>query len=453
MHGTVDTAGEPVYVIESIPVRGEHRIDPTECDAEQIPTPAHLRIGNEIGKGSMGHVHSALDRNLLRHVALKRLDKFNATDDVFRNAFIAEAQITGQLEHPNIIPVHELAVGSNCVPYFTMKLVHGTNFKAWLDDPTRKKNAAMRMEHGIEIIIRVCDAIAYAHHRGVIHRDIKPENIMVGDFGQVYVMDWGVARLVKTKPASGNRARMERQGPVGTVTYMAPEQALGDPSEMDERSDVFGLGALLYELVCGQPPYGIPRNMNEAFFRATGGMVIPLDSVDPKIVVPPRLNQIITKAVSPLKADRYQTVISLQDDLREFLRGGMYLPTETYPPGSIIVLEGDIGDKAYLIVEGTCRAFRSVGTEKEFLITMNPGDVFGEMALLLDEPRAASVEALDNVKVLVLNKRTLNEGFGVGGWTAVMVRAMAQRFKNLEQQVRDSGLRRDGSISPPSVRR
>ncbi|HNS99106.1 MAG TPA: protein kinase [Polyangiaceae bacterium] len=437
-----DVESVPVYVIESIPVHGDHRVSLEEREREAIPTPAHLRLGPELGHGAMGHVHSALDRNLLRHVALKRLDKHHVSVDMYRDGFIAEAQITGQLEHPNIVPVHELAVGDNGVPYFTMKLVRGADFKQWLANPERPPGSVARLEQGLEIIIKICDAVAYAHHRGVIHRDLKPENIMVGDFGQVYLMDFGLARLMKTKPASGARAQMEAHGPVGTVTYMAPEQALGDPDEMDERSDVFGLGALLYELVSGQTPYGRPRNMNDAFFRATGGKVIPLKTACAGVPVPLRLEEIVMKAVAPAKSDRYQSVVELQKDLRDLLRGGIHLPTETFAPGSMIIREGDRGDKAYMITQGTCCAYRVVDGQRETLTTMSVGEVFGEMALLLDEPRAASVEAVDRVTVLVLDKKTMNEGIGVNAWTSALVRAMAHRFRNLEQQVRDSGMRR-----------
>ncbi|MBW2526092.1 MAG: protein kinase [Deltaproteobacteria bacterium] len=439
---TAEPGSEPVYVIESIPVGGDHAISEREIAAQGIPAPAHLRLGPEIGSGAMGHVHPALDRNLLRHVALKRLDQQHAEVGMYVEGFIAEAQMTGQLEHPNIVPVHELAIGANGVPYFTMKLVQGVALDEWLADPWRAPGSTERLEQGLEMFLKVCDAVAYAHHRGVIHRDLKPENIMVGDFGQVYLMDWGLAKLTKTRPASGTRAQMEAEGPVGTPTHMAPEQARGNPAEMDERSDVFGLGALLYELVSGRDPYGRPRTLKQALDRAKGGKVVPIDDVTAQIQVAKRLKQIVMKAVAPAPEDRYQTVVELQEEVRSFLRGGLHLPTETYQAGDLIVREGDTGDTAYMIVSGSCRAYRTVDGEQETLVTMKAGDAFGEMALLLDEPRAASVEAVDAVTVLVLDKKTVDEGLGVGGWTTAMVRAMAQRFRDLEQQVRESGIRR-----------
>src|ERR1700685_1007608 len=178
----------PVCVIESIPVGGAHEVSPALVASEGIPTPANLRIFPELARGGMGRIHPATDRNLLRHVALKRLDPSLATQPFYRDGFIAEAQITGQLEHPNIVPVHELAMDEKGVPYFTMKLVQGIPFNRWLSDPSRPLGSTERLEEGLEIFTKICDAVAYAHHRGVIHRDLKPENIMVAGFGQIYVM-------------------------------------------------------------------------------------------------------------------------------------------------------------------------------------------------------------------------------------------------------------------------
>jgi serine/threonine-protein kinase len=435
-------AAEPVYVIEGIPVGGEHGVSPGEVEREAIPIPDHLRLFREIGRGGMGRIHPATDRNLLRHVALKRLDKELAKVPMYKDGFIAEAQMTGQLEHPNIVPVHELNVSDVGVPYFTMKLVQGVNFDDWLREPFRSPGSTARLEDGLEVFLKVCDAVAYAHHRGVIHRDLKPENVMVADFGQTYLMDWGLARLTRTRPASGSRAQMEAPGPVGTPTHMAPEQARGNPQEMDERSDVFGLGAILYEIVSGKLPYGDARDVDTVLKRAEAGKVVPIDVACMGIGVSKRIRTIVDRAVAPKPEDRYESVVELQADVRNFLRGGLHLPRRVFPPGSVIIREGDVGDAAYMIVSGRCKVSRRVGSQHEALGTMSAGDVFGEMALLLEEPRAATIEAEDTVTVLVLDQRTLSAGLGADGWTGALVRALAQRFRDLEQKVREAGVRR-----------
>jgi serine/threonine-protein kinase len=351
--------------------------------------------------------------------------------------------MTGQLEHPNIVPVHELAIdGQTGVPYFTMKLVQGQSLDAWLRDPKRPPGSTERLEDGLEIFLKVCDALAYAHHRGVIHRDIKPENIMVADFGQIYLMDWGLARLTKKRPASGERSQREAPGPVGTPQYMSPEQARGVPHEMDERCDVFGMGALLYEIIAGRPPYNDDRDFNAIIDRAKTGKWVPLEMTTKWIGVSQRLVRIVEKALAPKPQDRYPSIQELQQAVKAFLRGGLHLPRKAFAKGHTIIREGDVGDSAYMIMSGTCRVFRTVDGQHETLGTMAAGDVFGEMALLLDEPRAASVEAVDDTVVLVLGKDLMQEGLGLDGWTGALVNALAQRFKKLEQTVRSSGLKR-----------
>lgn len=427
----------PVVVIEQIPVAGAHGITAQKIAEERIPTPQHLCLYPELGRGGMGRVHPATDRNLLRHVALKRLDPKWAKEPMYRDGFVAEAQMTGQLEHPNIVPVHELALDAYGVPYFTMKLVIGEGFHEWLAE--REVGSTERLRDGLEIILKICDALAYAHHRGVVHRDLKPENVMVGAFGQVYLMDWGLARLTKSRPASGERSQMAAVGPVGTPAYMAPEQARGNPAEMDERADVFGLGAMLYELATGLGPYGDHRDL---LARAKRGAVVPLAYANVPVAPPPALAAIIDRAVAPLPADRHQSVLELQEDLRRFLAGGLHLPSRRIAADTVIFREGDPGDAAYMIVAGHCRAYREIDGRTETLALMGPGDVFGEMALLLDEPRAACVSTLDNVQLLVLDRETMSAGLGLDGWTGALVTALARRFSELERSVRSSGMRR-----------
>jgi serine/threonine-protein kinase len=276
----------------------------------------------------------------------------------------------------------------------------------------------------------------------VIHRDIKPENIMVAEFGQVYLMDWGLARLIKTRPASGAAAQMEASGPVGTPGYMAPEQARGDPADMDERSDVFGLGAVLYEIVSGKLPFDSGLGYEDLIARTAEGAVRSIDDALGGVGVSKRLRGIVARATAPVAADRYPTVVEFQRELASFLRGGQHLPRKAFAPGEVIVREGESGDAAYMIVSGRCRAYRGTTDVDETLQIMGSGDVFGEMALLLDGPRAATVEAIEPVTVLVLSKSTMTEALGLDGWTGALVRALAGRFRDLELRMRASGVRR-----------
>ena len=420
---------------------GSSALSKVEIANEHVPTPPQLLVGRQLGRGGMGRVHPATDRNLLRHVAMKFLDKTYAGEPYYRDAFIAEGQITGQLEHPNIVPVHELDIDPNGIPYFTMKLVQGESFHTWLR--RRSQGSAERVAGGLEILIKVCDALAYAHFRGVVHRDLKPANIMVGDFGQVYLMDWGLARLLRSQPASGANALMNAKGPVGTADYMSPEAARGNPDEVDERADVFGMGALLWEVLSGHGPYGpidAPTSTLQA--RAVAGQVLSIDTECERFGVAKRIRTVAERATMPDPKQRYQSVVEMQDAMRAFLHGGLHLPRKAFRPGEIIIREGDEGAEAYMIVAGRCRAYRTVGGAEETLATMEPGDVFGEIALILLETRAASVVAVDDVIVTVLDRATMNEGLGFSGWTGALVRALAQRFADLEQMVRSAGIRR-----------
>jgi serine/threonine-protein kinase len=223
---------------------------------------------------------------------------------------------------------------------------------------------------------------------------------------------------------------------------MSPEQARGNPAEMNESSDVFGLGAILYEIVTGKTPYGPELDPDRIIELAKAGKVIPVDQAARNVGVSRRIRAIITRAIAPRPEDRYPSVVELQREVHAFLLGGLHLPRQAFADGQLILREGEAGDAAYIIVSGRCRAFRKVEDREETLATMGPGDVFGEMALLLDEPRAASVVAIEPSTLLVLDRATLSEGLGVEGWTGALVRALAQRFHDLEQRVRSSGLRR-----------
>jgi serine/threonine protein kinase len=405
---------------------------PRDCDTISDPAevqgvvelplqnpPAEVAL---LGTGGMATVHAAFDEPLCREVALKRLSDGQDADERSRREFIREARITGQLQHPNVVPIHVLAADENGEPFFTMQVIEGRTLGQWLSLPERRPGSRERLEKGLEILLKVCDAVSYAHSCGVLHRDIKPDNVMVGLHGRVYLMDWGIALSEK------ERHNIDFHGVAGTPGYMAPEQARGE--RVDEGVDIFGLGAILYEILSGRVPYkGERRNL---LMEAARGAVVPLAQVV-GAEVSPHICAVADRALSPHREDRYGSVEEFQNDLRLFLQGGFQLPTRTYNPGETILKEGAEGDSAFMIIDGVCRVFQTLGSEEREIRTMHQGDIFGELALLLDGPRTATVVAVETTTLLVIDRTTLETSGALHGWSAALLKALATRFRALER--------------------
>jgi serine/threonine protein kinase len=195
----------------------------------------------ELGRGGMGAVHLAEDRELDRLVAIKVLNTPEITEDL-RNRMIREAQIIARLEHPGIVPVHDVGTLPDGRIYYAMKYVRGSRLDEYAAQGASLRDRLRKFQS-------VCDAVAFAHAHGVIHRDLKPQNIMIGSFGEVLVLDWGVAKLISPRDDPH-----EIEGTiVGTQHYMSPEQARGEIDQLDERSDIYSLGAVLFFLLNDQP--------------------------------------------------------------------------------------------------------------------------------------------------------------------------------------------------------
>jgi len=215
----------------------------------------------ELARGGVGVVLVAHDNDIGRDVAVKVLHEEHADDPAMLQRFVEEAQIGGQLQHPGIVPVYELGLDLRQRPYFTMKLVQGETLAAQLDRRRDPGDDAARL---LTVFARVCETVAFAHARGVVHRDLKPGNVMVGEFGEVLVMDWGFAKVLGRGEAARPAARVATASDtsasvagtiLGTPAYMPPEQAAGDVDRLDARADVFALGAILGQILTGRPPY------------------------------------------------------------------------------------------------------------------------------------------------------------------------------------------------------
>ena len=258
------------------PVREVNLRDPVEDHDTPVIRPGaksseRYQMLGEIARGGVGVVLKGRDRDLGRDIAMKVLRPEHASRPEIMQRFVEEAQIGGQLQHPGIVPVYELGLQADRQPYFTMKLVKGKTLAGLLES---RAGPDVDLPRFLRIFEKVCETIAYAHARGVIHRDLKPANIMVGSFGEVQVVDWGFAKVLAQGGVADERApedpnatvvrtiRSESEGSasvagsvMGTPAYMPPEQALGQIEIVDERSDVFALGAILCEILTGEPPY------------------------------------------------------------------------------------------------------------------------------------------------------------------------------------------------------
>jgi serine/threonine-protein kinase len=300
-----------------------------------------LRLLDEIGRGGMGVVYRAEQGDLERTIAFKEL--IATSDAVLRERFVREARITAQLDHPNVVPVHSIEIGQDGTFGIAMKLVDGKTLKTLQNETIaayekgERIDTAHSLEVRLEIFLKICDALAFAHAKGILHRDLKPANVMIGRFGEVYVMDWGIARAAGAHapaPASTTpdeaSPELTRDGDIiGSPMYMSPEQAAGRHDKLDERSDEYALGLILFEIVCLQRAIR-PKNLIEAMRTAMSGEKEDLVHVAGKRI-PRELRAIVEKATAFAPDDRYPTVTALADDVRRYLRGQAVI-AEPDPP-------------------------------------------------------------------------------------------------------------------------
>lgn len=413
-------------------------------DDEATSLMHRFRPIEQLGKGGMAVVHDVEDLGLKRRTALKLMDVSMADTPVAIDQFVREAQITGQLEHPNIIPFYEFGADAQGTHYINMRKIDGAVLDNLIEADHAARLHSPNLMRLLETVIKVLDALAYAHSRGVIHRDIKPDNIIVGPFGQTYLLDWGVALIKPTMTSNPvvtsefssasdlNRDRVI----VGTPAYMSPELATGRVPDQNASTDTFLIGATLYQILTGRPPFHA-ETISDALSLAANEKV-----PDPHLFVsghhlPAGLVRITMKALSRELAGRYGSASELRGDLEAFVRGAGYLPRELFRAGQTIVAEGDEGEAAYVIASGSCQASQMRHGQPHVLRELGPGDVFGEMAILTSGRRTSSVVALTDVEVQVVSADSLKEGLGVDTWFGAFVTTVASRFVEAEAKLRD----------------
>ena len=290
-----------------------------------------LEAGAELGRGGMGVVLEPRDPELRRVVAVKLVGNPRSISDAHLGRFVAEAQITSQLQHPNIIPVHDIGYTDDGEIYFVMKKVQGRSLREILRGLRKDAlpdAAEWTLRRLLVVFVQICNAVAYAHDRGVLHRDLKPENVMLGPFGETLVMDWGVARVLRddSEELVGDVIERITLQPtlagvaVGTPGYMSPEQANGDLPAQDARSDVWSLGAILYEILTWNRAY-TGTSLYQLLWAASEGPPIDPRLRAPERGIPDAIARICTRALQPAPADRFQSAGALADAVEAFMEG------------------------------------------------------------------------------------------------------------------------------------
>ncbi|WP_176012479.1 serine/threonine-protein kinase [Victivallis sp. Marseille-Q1083] len=287
-----------------------------------------------IGFGGMKSVLLVYDSDTLREVALAIMPDYRErkVQDILR--FVQEAKITARLEHPNIVPVHDFGVDTGGAPYFTMKYLQGRTMATILRK-LRQRDEETLAEYDISkllrIYLRICNAIGFAHSQQIIHLDLKPENIHVGEFGEVQVLDWGLAKPIEA-PELDSAAPACRSGKLsagqtrdgvarGTPGYMAPEQAAGRNRQKDQRTDIYALGCILYAMLTFETPLAGQEVQEVLKATIRGNIKTPSELENPVRPIPAALEAICLKAMERYQENRYQSVDELREDITAFMGG------------------------------------------------------------------------------------------------------------------------------------
>lgn len=308
-----------------------------ELEVTDRSLPQHIVNGymryekfSKFAEGGTAVLEECLDKNLGRVVVMKRLHAHLADDEIEQKRFLREARVTALIQHPATVPVYEISRDRAGAVYFTMKKVEGVDLREILlgivaRDPAFKLK--YQLKDLIEVLVQVGQAVAFAHSRGVVHRDLKPANILVGEFGEVMVLDWGLSKVLNEPESIHGELpeqdhlglELTRRGKrAGTPLYMSPEQAAGDNQHIDGRCDVYSLGSILYEILTHENlVWGIDKD--EVLERIQNQDPISPRKRTPQRKIPRELDSICMRAIQRKPEDRYPTLIEMVDDLRAYL--------------------------------------------------------------------------------------------------------------------------------------
>jgi len=399
----------------------------------------------KIGEGGAAVVSRTFDSTLQRLVAAKELKQGPDADATARRSFTREARLVCYLDHPGVVPIYDQYATPAGRPGYVMKLVEGESLSRRLrfDPPARA--TPLPVAETVGLLSRVAETLAYAHDRGVAHLDVKPDNVMLGRYGEVFLVDWGNARLFDPRPYRAHLGENARDDEVrllveeppdllsGTPHFMSPEQTCRPRAELGPSSDLFSAGTLLYLALTGEVPFRA-GGVNALLQAIRETDPAPVRSLNPE--VPLRLQEICQRMLRKDPAERYADFHALLADLAAYRDAGQGFPVRQFEAGATVFEEGASGDRAFVVLSGRVAVTRWAPEGARRIAELGPGEIVGELAILTGEGRSATVTALEPTALRVLEKGEVERELAkLAPWVGTMVSSLARRFLGLTEEL------------------
>ncbi len=383
------------------------------------------RLLGSLGKGTYTEVFSCFDCFTNRVVAMKQLRKEFLNDEKIVTAFLTEQKLISYIDHPGIVVLYDSFINSDSLPCYTMKMISGHDLRWEMRSRTRAQLIA--------IFTKLCETMAYVHDKGVIHLNLCPENVMLGQYGEVTIADWGTADLFDHRPYEEFLKLIKNVPTVPDVLprnsfdispYNSPEQLSGDAESISPSSDIFSMGVVLYEIITGTQP-----------FTEKSGLLSTSITAPQEICpdVPEMLSNICTKMLEKDPYNRYHSFHEVLIDIDKFQNSGTAFSTKTFGAGEEIFKEGDLGNYAFTVLEGQVEISRMLDGKKIILAQLGKNEFAGELAIFANEKRSATVTSINPQTVIrIMDRQSVEqELLKLSPWVRNMITGLSKRFLKL----------------------
>lgn len=396
-----------------------------------------------IGVGGLAEVSTYFDTYLNRVVAVKTLIPENVEHVLKLKGFIHEAKLISYLEHPGVVSLYDTFLNNDGHLCYTMKFIEGEDLATFLNRIYFEENHTA-LTLCLQTFMKIAETLAFVHDKGVLHLDLKPENIMIGRYGEVYLMDWGNARLYQKESYRkhlqqflGNTTfetlEEKENFMAGTPEYMSPEQTLLTREELAPPSDIFSMGVIFYEMLSQKLPF-IEEDTYALFEQIRHFQPLYPHEVNPNI--PRKLSQICMKMLAKNVGERYHSFHEILAELKEFSTSGQGFLIQKYKAGEIIFTEGDSGEYAFVILSGLVEISKEINGERKILAHLGKEEIVGELAIFTKQPRMASAKALEPTTIKMISKVALEEEMEkLSPWLGQMINRLSTRFVTLNDRI------------------